>query len=106
MEVNEDVKPFQNNKEIKNEPNSEPDKNTLLAVLQVLRKYNLKETEDLLKREAKLTDVSATTGADSEVSNVLSTYKSEGNPDQYEEAYMDLKKFVDGSLDVYKHELG
>lgn len=49
MEVNEDIKPLQN-KEIKSELNSEtPDKNTILAVLQVLRKYNLKVNLDLLQ---------------------------------------------------------
>jgi transcription initiation factor TFIID subunit 5 len=44
----------------------------------------------------------STQGSDSEVSSVLSTYKSEGNPDLYEEAYLDLKKFVESALDVYK----
>lgn len=82
-----------------------PDKNTVLAVLQLLRKYNLKSTEEVLKREANLTNV-GTEGAESEVSSVLSAYKSEGDPDVYEEAYTDLKKFVEGALDIYKHELG
>ncbi|KAL1124566.1 hypothetical protein AAG570_001190, partial [Ranatra chinensis] len=67
--------------------------------------YIIQGTEEQLKREANLADLPAQ-GSDSEVSNVLSTYKSEGNPDLYEEAYMDLKKFVEGALDVYKHELG
>lgn len=94
--------------QIKTEPDSveTPDRTTLLAVLQVLRKYNLKETEEQLKKEAKVSDVPTTQGSDSEVSSVLSTYKSEGNPDLYEDAYMDLKKFVDSSLDAFKHELG
>lgn len=81
------------------------DKNTVLAVLQLLRKYNLKSTEEVLKREANLTNL-GTEGSESEVSSVLSAYKSEGDPDVYEEAYTDLKKFVEGALDIYKHELG
>lgn len=43
---------------------------------------------------------------ETDVSSVLSAYKSEGDPELYEEAYMELKKFVEGSLDIYKHELG
>ncbi|XP_014256653.1 transcription initiation factor TFIID subunit 5 [Cimex lectularius] len=92
--------------EKKADGDEKPDKATLQAVLQVLKKYNLKETELLLKKEAKVLDDVQTSGTDSEVSNVLLTYKSEGNPELYEEAYMDLKRFVDGSLDTYKHELG
>ncbi|KAF4518033.1 hypothetical protein B566_EDAN009266 [Ephemera danica] len=86
------------------------DKNTLLAILQVLRKCNFKGTEEFLKKEANLTDLASlevdSAQADSEVSSVLSAYKSEGDPDAYEGAYTDLKKFVEGSLDIYKHELG
>ena len=39
---------------------------------------------------------------DSEVSSVLSAYKSEGDPEVYEEAYAELKRFVEGALDIYK----
>lgn len=39
---------------------------------------------------------------DSEVNSVLSAYKSEGDPVLYEKAYSELKKFVEGSLDIYK----
>ncbi|KOC62223.1 Transcription initiation factor TFIID subunit 5 [Habropoda laboriosa] len=84
------------------------EKTTMLAVLQLLRKYNLKGTEELFKKEANLTDISAdeTQQTDSEVNSVLSAYKSEGDPALYEKAYSELKKFVEGSLDIYKHELG
>ncbi|KAG8238975.1 hypothetical protein J437_LFUL013957 [Ladona fulva] len=85
------------------------DKNTLIAVLQFLRKYKLKTTEEILKKEANLTDVPEPNDdnqSDSEVSSVLSAYKSEGDPEIYEGAYTDLKKFVEGALDMYKHELG
>ena len=40
--------------------------------------------------------------SDSEVNNVLSAYKSEGDPALYEKSYSELKKFVEGSLDIYK----
>ncbi|XP_066585283.1 transcription initiation factor TFIID subunit 5-like [Prorops nasuta] len=86
----------------------ETDKNTMLAVLQLLRKYNLKSTEESLRKEANLADISPDEAqqTDSEVSSVLSAYKSEGDPALYEKAYSELKKFVEGSLDIYKHELG
>ncbi|XP_076756911.1 TATA-box binding protein associated factor 5 isoform X2 [Xylocopa sonorina] len=86
----------------------ENEKSTMLAVLQLLRKYNLKGTEELFKKEANLTDISPDDAqqTDSEVNSVLSAYKSEGDPALYEKAYSELKKFVEGSLDIYKHELG
>ncbi|XP_014484463.1 PREDICTED: transcription initiation factor TFIID subunit 5 [Dinoponera quadriceps] len=84
------------------------DKNTMLAVLQLLKKYNLKSTEELFRKEANLQDVSIEDSqqTDSEVTSVLSAYKSEGDPALYEKAYSELKKFVEGALDIYKHELG
>ncbi|XP_076634901.1 TATA-box binding protein associated factor 5 isoform X3 [Colletes latitarsis] len=84
------------------------EKTTMLAVLQLLRKYNLKGTEELFRKEANLTDISPDEAqqTDSEVNSVLSAYKSEGDPALYEKAYSELKKFVEGSLDIYKHELG
>merc|ERR1712029_1252655 len=33
------------------------------------------------------------------------TYKSDGDPSSYDEAYNDLEVFVENSLDMYKHEL-
>ncbi|XP_034951063.1 transcription initiation factor TFIID subunit 5 isoform X2 [Chelonus insularis] len=84
------------------------ERNTLLAVLQFLKKYNLKGTEELFRKEANLVnvDVDENQQTDSEVSSVLSAYKSEGDPALYEKAYSELKKFVESSLDIYKHELG
>lgn len=43
---------------------------------------------------------------ESDVSSVLTGYKSDGDPEAYEECYIELKRFVGGSLDIYKHELG
>ncbi|XP_051169756.1 transcription initiation factor TFIID subunit 5 [Leptopilina boulardi] len=84
------------------------DKKTMVAMLQLLRKYNFKNTEDLFRKEANLSDVQLEESqqTDSEVSNVLSAYKSEGDPALYEKSYSELKQFVEGSLDIYKHELG
>ncbi|KAG8034183.1 hypothetical protein G9C98_001267 [Cotesia typhae] len=85
----------------------EEDKNTLLAMLQLLKKYNLKETEELFRKEANLTNVPGDEKpqTDTEVNSVLAAYKSEGDPVLYEKAYAELKKFVESYLDVYKHEL-
>ncbi|XP_055703167.1 transcription initiation factor TFIID subunit 5 [Phlebotomus papatasi] len=80
-------------------------KNDLLAVLQLLRKYNLKGTEDILRREAQLTDIPDTVPGDSDVSSVLAAYKSEGDPEIYETSFLALRNFVAESLDIYKHEL-
>lgn len=65
-------------------------------------------TEELLKREANLADDLKDGGLhqDSDVSSVLTGYKSDGDPNTYEESYTELKRFVEGSLDIYKHELG
>ncbi|CAH1118033.1 unnamed protein product [Phaedon cochleariae] len=83
------------------------DKSQLSAVLQVLKKYNLKETEELLKKEAQLTDnESQNSQQGSDVSSVLTGYKSDGDPEAYELSYTELKRFVESSLDIYKHELG
>ncbi|CAH0557206.1 unnamed protein product [Brassicogethes aeneus] len=81
------------------------DKTQLAAVLQLLKKYNLKETEELLKKEANIED-GAPLQSDSEVSSVLTGYKSDGDPASYEASYIELKRFVESSLDIYKHELG
>lgn len=113
-------------------------KTELLAVMQLLKKYNLKVrmgcctrgssrvtfclrfcsqilkfshtflkfskgTEELLRREANLTEsASDPVPADSDVSSVLAAYKSEGDPEIYEQSYMELRRFVDESLDIYK----
>ncbi|EDS41798.1 transcription initiation factor TFIID subunit 5 [Culex quinquefasciatus] len=81
-------------------------KTDLLAVLAVLKKYNLKGTEDLLKKEASLSDIPENAAGEADVNSVLAAYKSEGDPDIYENSYMDLRRFVEESLDIYRHELG
>ncbi|XP_059164243.1 transcription initiation factor TFIID subunit 5-like [Physella acuta] len=84
------------------------DKQTLLAVLQFLKKHNLKETENLLKQEAKVSDDDLKTEDDkkTEVSQALAAvYKSDDDPSLYEDLYNDLKTFIDSCLDVHKVEL-
>ncbi|XP_025832724.1 transcription initiation factor TFIID subunit 5 [Agrilus planipennis] len=82
------------------------DKTQLLSnVLRILKMYNLKETEELLKQEAKITDDISNSSQESGVNSVLTGYKSDGDPETYEESYLELKKFVEVSLDIYKHEL-
>lgn len=43
---------------------------------------------------------------ESNVSSVLTGYKSDGDPETYIDSYRELKTFVEDSLDIYKHELG
>jgi transcription initiation factor TFIID subunit 5 len=38
-------------------------------------------------------------------SSVLSSYKSEGDPSLYSDVYNDLTRFIESSLDIYRHEL-
>lgn len=65
-------------------------------------------TEELLKKEANLGEEvnDGSLQQESDVSSVLTGYKSDGDPEAYEECYIELKRFVEGSLDIYKHELG
>ncbi|XP_060063329.1 transcription initiation factor TFIID subunit 5-like [Ylistrum balloti] len=85
------------------------DKQTLLAVLQFLKKNNLKDTEELLKREAGIKDDEvtphSTTASESDVSHALAAYKSSDDPSLYSDYYTDLKSFIDSCLDVHKVEL-
>ncbi|XP_026321818.1 transcription initiation factor TFIID subunit 5 isoform X2 [Hyposmocoma kahamanoa] len=79
----------------------------LLAVLQLLRKYNLKGTEEILKKEASLGDVEIDNIdlPEVELASILTSHHTESDPYTYEIAYDSLKKFVENSLDMYKHEL-
>ena len=53
-----------------------------------------------------MSDVPDTLAGEADVSSVLAAYKSEGDPDLYEISYLELRKFVEDSLDIYKYELG
>lgn len=52
-------------------------------------------------KEDQLRDAQALQ-VDSEATNLLSSYKSEGDPNAYEKAYLSYRRFVESSLDVYK----
>jgi transcription initiation factor TFIID subunit 5 len=84
------------------------DKSQIAAVLQILKRYNLRGTEELLRREANIASGlgDGSLQQNSDVSSVLTGYKSDGDPETYEDSYMELKRFVENSLDIYKHELG
>lgn len=96
-----DIKPIIN--DIPKEPDDK--KNNLCAALKILKKYNLNTTAETLKKEANLSD-SVYNTSELDVNNVLNVYKSQGDPLVYENAYITLSKFVETSLDIYKHELG
>ncbi|XP_022326421.2 transcription initiation factor TFIID subunit 5-like [Crassostrea virginica] len=85
------------------------DKQTLLAVLQFLKKNNLKGTEELLKREASIKDddVRPPTSSQSEtdVSHALAAYKSADDPSRFADYYTNLKTFIESCLDAHKVEL-
>lgn len=61
-----------------------------------------KDTEEKLRKEANLTDAPESLPNESDVSSVLAAYKSEGDPEIYCTAYLELRKFVEESLDIYK----
>ncbi|CAH1966580.1 unnamed protein product [Acanthoscelides obtectus] len=82
------------------------DKSQLAIVLQLLKKYNLRSTEESLRKEANLTENLDGLPQESDVGSELTGYKSDGDPETYEAAYTELKRFVENSLDIYKHELG
>jgi len=87
-------------------PKEPDDKKTNLCVaLKILKKYDLNMTAETLKKEANLTDSFYNT-SELDVNNALNVYKSQGDPLVYENAYITLSKFVETSLDIYKHELG
>ena len=119
------------NMTIKPDPEIAPEISDLSieAVLAFLKKKGLSGTEDKLKQElsnpstnqnsqnpeqgnsqdATASSVQSgivkTEGSSADVSNVLDSYKSEGDPSIYADAYKDLQRFVEASLDLYRHEL-
>ncbi|XP_064646268.1 transcription initiation factor TFIID subunit 5-like [Lineus longissimus] len=85
------------------------DKQTLLAVLGFLKKHNLKGTEQQLLHEAHLPEDLLKEGQDeqkdTDVSQALAAYKSEGDPTLYDDLYTNLKSFIESTLDSHKIEL-
>lgn len=54
-----------------------------------------------MKQEANLSELPDTFSHDASDS-VLQAYQSEGDPNSYESCYIELRKFVDSALDIYK----
>uniref|UniRef100_A0A673CD82 TFIID subunit TAF5 NTD2 domain-containing protein n=1 Tax=Sphaeramia orbicularis TaxID=375764 RepID=A0A673CD82_9TELE len=107
---------------------STEEQQTLLAVLQFLKKNNLTESVEILRREAGLpedsldlkvgVDASAllsrvlivshltASGEDQpDVNVVLSAYSQQGDPALYETYYSGLKRFIETVLDCHRAEL-
>ncbi|XP_068145738.1 transcription initiation factor TFIID subunit 5 [Drosophila tropicalis] len=122
-----------------------PDKRELLCLLKLLKKYQLKSTEELLCQEANVSTSELVGISETDVQQVLggvlglsggdtASKPSEAPPksppkptavteanaaealakfigddsfdaQQYEQAYEELRSFVEDSLDIYKHEL-
>jgi transcription initiation factor TFIID subunit 5 len=111
--INDNNNSINDNKSSQSVNASNIDKSTVLAVLQFLRKNNFQKTETQLRKETQILSVLSEEEVkgincgenESNLSNVLLTYKSEGDPDIYEDNYNNLKKFIESSLDSYRHEL-
>ncbi|KAJ1993654.1 Transcription initiation factor TFIID subunit 5 [Coemansia umbellata] len=88
-------------------------------VLQYLKSKGYKDAEKALRENAML-DTAETTlgdlsnafpasevGSDASVPNWILFYNEaeQGNPDAYSQSYKELRRWIDNSLDVYKHEL-
>ncbi|XP_078345070.1 transcription initiation factor TFIID subunit 5-like [Oculina patagonica] len=90
---------------------SKKEKETLIAVLQFLKKSKLAETEKIFRQEVNcleaIEEINLQTTPDSEpdISSVLSAYNSDADPTRYEDYYSSLQAFVEKSLDIYKPEL-
>ncbi|KAF7488813.1 Transcription initiation factor TFIID subunit 5 [Sarcoptes scabiei] len=86
------------------------EKQRLLAVAQLLRKYKFQESEKIFLKEIEgLIDVNDLKNLDNvgfDQSNFSSLiYRTEENPNIYVENYRQLQRFVDTALDSYRHEL-
>ncbi|KAJ2591802.1 Transcription initiation factor TFIID subunit 5 [Coemansia sp. RSA 1722] len=88
-------------------------------VLQYLKSKGYKDAEKALRENASLDGIETTladlasafpgneVGADASVPNWILFYNEaeQGNPDAYSQSYRELRRWIDSSLDVYKHEL-
>lgn len=82
----------------------------LRQILEFLQKNNYKETLELFKKEAKLTEndqgpeVKVENGC-CENSNSLVSYTSDSDPSIYDDAYLSLRTFIETSSDMHRCEL-
>ncbi|KAJ1964707.1 Transcription initiation factor TFIID subunit 5 [Dipsacomyces acuminosporus] len=88
-------------------------------VLQYLKDKGYHDAEKALREDAKLDRMETTladmasafpageVGSDASVPNWILFYNEaeQGNPDAYSQSYGELRRWIDSSLDVYKHEL-
>jgi len=88
------------------------EKQMLKAVLQFLKKKNLKVTEDALKSEVGLDEEEystpgaiSTTEAVPDINSLLAEYENEGDPLNYEQYYQDLQDYIGGALDMHRPEM-
>ncbi|XP_075154609.1 TATA-box binding protein associated factor 5 [Haematobia irritans] len=96
------------------------DKRDLLVLLKLIKKYNLKQTEELLCQEANIRRDELEEVDDKEITSILTSALGDSaeatsgetkqdqagsDPELYDAAFGDLRNFVDESLDIYKHEL-
>lgn len=89
------------------------DKSQILAVIHLLKKYRFNATEKILLKETaniindddinNLANVDLMMMKETNFSSLV--YQTEENPNIYEENYKQLQRFVDSSLDSYRHEL-
>lgn len=86
----------------------------LLAIYKLCKKFNFNDTlgtffQEVSKEqgisEPQLVELAESVDVDSQITNVLNTYKSEGDPVIYEESYTRMLTFIDNALDTYRHEL-
>ncbi|KAJ2827742.1 Transcription initiation factor TFIID subunit 5, partial [Coemansia sp. 'formosensis'] len=89
------------------------------VVLQYLKSKGYRDAEKALRADAKLLGQESSlgdmaqafpgseVGSDASVPNWIMFYNEaeEGNPDAYNQSYGELRRWIDSSLDVYKHEL-
>ncbi|KAJ1825030.1 Transcription initiation factor TFIID subunit 5 [Coemansia sp. RSA 2671] len=89
------------------------------VVLHYLKRKGYRGAENALRSDAKLIGQESTlgdlaqafpgseVGSDASVPNWILFYNEseEGNPDAYNQSYGELRRWIDSSLDVYKHEL-
>lgn len=88
------------------------DKSQILTIIHLLKKYNFNATEKILLKETAnfineedLNNLANVEQLLKERNFSSLVYQTEENPNIYEENYKQLQRFVDSSLDSYRHEL-
>ncbi|XP_065052101.1 transcription initiation factor TFIID subunit 5-like isoform X2 [Rhopilema esculentum] len=88
------------------------EKQLLKAVLQFLKKTNLKATEDALKSEAGIDEeeyssVRSLSAVENvpDINSLLAEYENEGDPLNYAEYYKGLQDFIGRTLDIHRPEM-